>query len=557
MLVGVTQPELAGSPWAREPGPPRRHACPALDLAVHTAGRRRRAHPRGRRPAGRRPRRRHRRPRRGPGRDGGALRRRGATWPASPTPPSCSRETPVPGRALRRRPTGSPRSRTCAPRPASRPAGIGVAGGDRLSVKGLLDVPLAEVGGRVARPAPDRARRRHRPGLGRGTGRRGPHRSRAGGPIRWPGERAGRWWDTRSRHPRGRPRRRRRPTTTRPKEACGVFGVYAPGQPVAHLTYLGLYALQHRGPGVGRHGGQRRRDHHRRQGHGPRVQRVRRPHAGRARPATSPSATPATRTTGSSTWRNAQPVYRDVAAHTVRPRPQRQPRQHRGARRPRPGMLPGMVTSDSDLMAELIARELGRDPETSADGRALERALLEVLPRSRAPSRSCSWTRATSSACATRTASGRCASASSTTAGCSPRRARRSTSSAPTSSASSSPGEMVIIDANGVPLGAAVRRRSGRPEALPVRVRLLRPPRHPPLRPERPPGPGAHGRAARRAGAGRGRPGDGRARVGHPRGRGLRPRAAASPSARASSRTATSAARSSRPTRRCGRSACA
>jgi len=32
-----------------------------------------------------------------------------------------------------------------------------------------------------------------------------------------------------------------------PKEACGVFGVYAPGQPVAHLTYLGLFALQHRG----------------------------------------------------------------------------------------------------------------------------------------------------------------------------------------------------------------------------------------------------------------------------------------------------------------------
>src|SRR5216117_4335840 len=29
--------------------------------------------------------------------------------------------------------------------------------------------------------------------------------------------------------------------------ACGVFGVYAPGRPVAHLTYLGLYALQHRG----------------------------------------------------------------------------------------------------------------------------------------------------------------------------------------------------------------------------------------------------------------------------------------------------------------------
>jgi amidophosphoribosyltransferase len=31
------------------------------------------------------------------------------------------------------------------------------------------------------------------------------------------------------------------------KEACGVFGVYAPGRPVAHLTFDGLYALQHRG----------------------------------------------------------------------------------------------------------------------------------------------------------------------------------------------------------------------------------------------------------------------------------------------------------------------
>src|SRR5437588_449173 len=36
------------------------------------------------------------------------------------------------------------------------------------------------------------------------------------------------------------------PDADTPKEACGVFGVYAPGQPVAHLTYLGLYALQHR-----------------------------------------------------------------------------------------------------------------------------------------------------------------------------------------------------------------------------------------------------------------------------------------------------------------------
>jgi amidophosphoribosyltransferase len=33
----------------------------------------------------------------------------------------------------------------------------------------------------------------------------------------------------------------------KPEEACGVFGVYAPGLDVAKLTYFGLYALQHRG----------------------------------------------------------------------------------------------------------------------------------------------------------------------------------------------------------------------------------------------------------------------------------------------------------------------
>lgn len=32
-----------------------------------------------------------------------------------------------------------------------------------------------------------------------------------------------------------------------PREECGVFGVYAPGEDVAQLTYFGLYALQHRG----------------------------------------------------------------------------------------------------------------------------------------------------------------------------------------------------------------------------------------------------------------------------------------------------------------------
>ncbi len=37
------------------------------------------------------------------------------------------------------------------------------------------------------------------------------------------------------------------PHDTGPQDACGVFGVWAPGEDVAKLTYFGLYSLQHRG----------------------------------------------------------------------------------------------------------------------------------------------------------------------------------------------------------------------------------------------------------------------------------------------------------------------
>lgn len=33
----------------------------------------------------------------------------------------------------------------------------------------------------------------------------------------------------------------------RPRDHCGVFGVWAPGEDVSRLTYFSLYALQHRG----------------------------------------------------------------------------------------------------------------------------------------------------------------------------------------------------------------------------------------------------------------------------------------------------------------------
>jgi amidophosphoribosyltransferase len=37
------------------------------------------------------------------------------------------------------------------------------------------------------------------------------------------------------------------PGLDKPREECGIFGIYGPGLDVARLTYYGLYALQHRG----------------------------------------------------------------------------------------------------------------------------------------------------------------------------------------------------------------------------------------------------------------------------------------------------------------------
>ena len=93
--------------------------------------------------------------------------------------------------------------------------------------------------------------------------------------------------------------------------ACGVFGVYAPGQAVAHLTYLGLYALQHRGQesaGIAVSDGQTitvSKD----MGLVTQVFDER-----RLAPLDGHLAIGHVRysTTGSSSWRNAQPVYRSV-----------------------------------------------------------------------------------------------------------------------------------------------------------------------------------------------------------------------------------------------------
>jgi len=170
------------------------------------------------------------------------------------------------------------------------------------------------------------------------------------------------------------------PDADSPKEACGVFGVHAPGQPVAHLTYLGLYALQHRGQesaGIGVSDGET-------------VTVVKDmglvSNAFDDRTLASlpgDSAIGQTRysTTGSSTWRNAQPVYRGVGEAEFA-------LGHNGnlvnteELAAEAGMLPGTVASDSDLVAELVAAEmmrLGEDGEHRHG--VLSTALQSVLPR--------------------------------------------------------------------------------------------------------------------------------------------------------------------------------
>lgn len=161
------------------------------------------------------------------------------------------------------------------------------------------------------------------------------------------------------------------------KEACGVFGVRAPGQPAAYLTYLGLYALQHRGQesaGIAVSDGTKIvvdkdmglvsaifNDH-------------------RLAALTGPLAIGHTRyaITGASAWHNAQPIYRglDSGSFAI---------AHNGnlvntaALRQEAGLPATSTTSDSEVVADLLAAELRRPADGDDD--PLERALARVLPR--------------------------------------------------------------------------------------------------------------------------------------------------------------------------------
>jgi len=154
-----------------------------------------------------------------------------------------------------------------------------------------------------------------------------------------------------------------------PKEECGLFGVWAPGDDVARLTYFGLFAQQHRGQ----------------ESAGIAVSDTHNILVYKDLGLVSQVFTEATlttlhgdlavghtrySTTGSNTWENAQPVFKTDGTHTVA-------LGHNGnlvnttELAARVGM-PGSATTDSDLVASMIAAEM------QVGG--LEDAAMRVLP---------------------------------------------------------------------------------------------------------------------------------------------------------------------------------
>jgi len=164
------------------------------------------------------------------------------------------------------------------------------------------------------------------------------------------------------------------------KEACGVFGVYAPGKGVAQLTFDGIYALQHRGQesaGMAVSDGEAItvvKDMGL-------VTTVFDERTIACLPGDLAMGHTRYSTTGTSEWRNAQPVYRSVGGSGFA-------LGHNGnltntaALAEEAGMFPGVVASDSDLVAELLARQFPIPTEGAGPtAGALETALRVVLPR--------------------------------------------------------------------------------------------------------------------------------------------------------------------------------
>src|SRR3954468_603674 len=158
------------------------------------------------------------------------------------------------------------------------------------------------------------------------------------------------------------------------KDACGVFGIYAPGHDVSYLVYDGLYALQHRGQesaGMAVYDGEM-------------ITVVKdmglvsnvfneynltslRGHLAIGHTRYS--------TTGSSTWHNAQPVVRGDVGEAGFALGHNGNLTNTAELAEEAGMLPGVVASESALIAELVSRtcdEVGGDL-LAAVGRVLRR----------------------------------------------------------------------------------------------------------------------------------------------------------------------------------------
>ena len=163
-----------------------------------------------------------------------------------------------------------------------------------------------------------------------------------------------------------------------PQDACGVFGVWAPGEEVANLTYYGLYALQHRGQesaGIATSDG-RRINVYKDMGLVSQVF-----NEATLNTLTGHIAVGHCRysTTGSSLWANAQPTLGATAAGTVA-------LAHNGNLtnsaelyqmvltrhgKPRSGELAQGNTTDTALVTALLAGH---------DDRSLEQTAMELLP---------------------------------------------------------------------------------------------------------------------------------------------------------------------------------
>ena len=157
----------------------------------------------------------------------------------------------------------------------------------------------------------------------------------------------------------------------KPREACGVFGVYSPGSSAAHLTYDGLHALQHRGQ---ESAGMAVSDDGRLfvvKDMGL-VSHVFNEHTLAALRGGLAIGHTRYSTTGSSNWDNAQPVMRTVGDAELA-------LGHNGnltntsALAAEAGMLPGMSSSDSGVLIELLVQAMVRTG-------SMESALVEVLP---------------------------------------------------------------------------------------------------------------------------------------------------------------------------------